>query len=122
MRIYHFYLPVLEWVRQQIAEVVQAHVEAGDPDRAPVIGLSCPQGGGKTTLVHVLRSVLLHEGTMSVALSIDDFYLPHEDLQKVCPSRGGPAPKPAVTARPLCGARLIRRARAVPLLFPQLRA
>lgn len=49
--VHHYYLPVYLWVARQVAEVRAAHPEP----RAVVVGLNCPQGGGKTTLCDALR-------------------------------------------------------------------
>jgi pantothenate kinase-related protein Tda10 len=40
-----------------------------------VVGLSAPQGSGKTTIVRFLRQLLQGQGLSTVVLSIDDFYL-----------------------------------------------
>lgn len=40
-----------------------------------VVGLSAPQGSGKTTIVRFLRQLLQGRGLSTVVLSIDDFYL-----------------------------------------------
>lgn len=43
------------------------------------IGISAPQGCGKTTLVTELEGLLAHEGVACGSVSIDDFYLTHAD-------------------------------------------
>lgn len=43
------------------------------------IGISAPQGCGKTTLVTELEKLLEHEGLLCAAVSIDDFYLTNAD-------------------------------------------
>lgn len=43
------------------------------------IGISAPQGCGKTTLVTELEKLLEHDGLPCAAVSIDDFYLTHCD-------------------------------------------
>jgi D-glycerate 3-kinase len=43
------------------------------------IGISAPQGCGKTTLVTELEKLLVHEGLPCASVSIDDFYLTRAD-------------------------------------------
>jgi D-glycerate 3-kinase len=40
-----------------------------------VIGISAPQGSGKSTLVEQLEVLFEHAGATAVGVSIDDFYL-----------------------------------------------
>ncbi|HSY22065.1 MAG TPA: hypothetical protein VK841_08130 [Polyangiaceae bacterium] len=47
--------------------------------RPVVLGLSAPQGSGKTTLVRALIPALEARGLRAVAVSIDDFYLRREE-------------------------------------------
>jgi len=76
-RIYHYYLPVYFWVLRRIKAVAKSA-----PVRRPaLIGLTCPQGGGKTTLLETLRHVMASEGRRCVSISIDDFYLPFEEQE-----------------------------------------
>jgi pantothenate kinase-related protein Tda10 len=44
------------------------------------IGLSAPQGSGKSTIVSELELLLEHEGLRCAVVSIDDFYLTHTEL------------------------------------------
>ena len=76
-RIFHYYLPVYMWVRQQMAEHAKAYAAAGGQPPAPplVLGISAPQGCGKTTLVSSLEGLFAHEGVRAVSASLDDFYL-----------------------------------------------
>lgn len=51
---------------------------AARPGRRPlVVGLSAPQGAGKTTLTKAICEQLNDRGMRSVGVSIDDFYLTH---------------------------------------------
>lgn len=52
-------------------------------DEGLIIGISAIQGTGKTTQGEILEALLNHFGKSSVSLSIDDYYLPHEDLNKL---------------------------------------
>ncbi|KXZ53368.1 hypothetical protein GPECTOR_7g1264 [Gonium pectorale] len=70
LRIYHYYLPVYWWVAAQL----EAHRASGS-DTALVLGISAPQGCGKTTLVEQLEALFNAEGRPAASVSIDDFYL-----------------------------------------------
>jgi D-glycerate 3-kinase len=48
-------------------------------DQLVVVGLCGAQGSGKSTAAIALCAILGHEGLPAVALSIDDFYLPHAE-------------------------------------------
>lgn len=62
--------PVLEWISQQVMHT---------PRRPLVVGLSAPQGAGKSTLVRQLLPSLETRGLRAVGVSIDDFYLRREE-------------------------------------------
>jgi len=51
----------------------------GSDARAHQVGVSAPQGCGKTTLVGQLTELLNAEGHASASVSIDDFYLRGEE-------------------------------------------
>lgn len=70
-RVYRYYLPLFLWLRARVG----AHRAAGSPRGALVIGLSAPQGCGKTTVTEQLVALCAAEGLKAVAVSIDDFYL-----------------------------------------------
>ena len=75
-RIFHLYLPVYLWVQQMVVQIKHSKQNNGPV----VIGLSCVQGGGKTTLMNVLQHLLRTKQSLNcVAVSIDDFYLTHAD-------------------------------------------
>jgi len=48
-----------------------------------MLGISAPQGCGKSTLVECLVSVFDQMGLKTACVSIDDFYLAHEDQKSV---------------------------------------
>ncbi|KAJ1284850.1 hypothetical protein BS78_03G236500 [Paspalum vaginatum] len=73
-RIYHFYIPVFLWCEDQVMEHRVKYKE-GDEIPPLVIGVSAPQGCGKTTLVFALDYLFRVSGRNSTTLSIDDFYL-----------------------------------------------
>lgn len=68
IRVYHLYLPLYFFCRER------ARLGCGSSS-APIIGLSAPQGCGKTTLVDVLTERFAADGMMCAAVSFDDFYL-----------------------------------------------
>ena len=43
-----------------------------------MVGISAPQGSGKSTLVEQLELLFQHTGSAAVGVSIDDFYLTYE--------------------------------------------
>lgn len=81
-RIYHFYVPVFLWCQEQLK---RHRTTFGDDVDVPplVIGVSAPQGSGKTTLVFSLDYLFRQSGRRSATLSIDDFYLTAEDQAKL---------------------------------------
>ena len=62
--------PSIRWVLQERERAAS---------RPLVLGLSAPQGSGKTTLVRALVPALEARGLRVVAVSIDDFYLRREE-------------------------------------------
>jgi D-glycerate 3-kinase len=79
-RVFDLYLPTYSWVRDtRMAR-----------EDTTVIGISAPQGAGKSTLAAILKMLLEDEAGMNCAiLSIDDFYLTGEEqeaLSSQCPS------------------------------------
>ncbi|XP_068652633.1 D-glycerate 3-kinase, chloroplastic-like [Aristolochia californica] len=82
VRVYHYYVPVYIWCEDQILHHQSLFK---DSEEVPplVIGVSAPQGSGKTTLVFALDCLFRALGRNSATLSIDDFYLTAEDQAKV---------------------------------------
>lgn len=69
-RVFHLYLPIYFFCRERV-RVHQASGARG----AVTIGLSAPQGCGKTTLTTMLVERFAADGLTCVVASIDDFYL-----------------------------------------------
>lgn len=52
-----------------------------------IVGLTAPQGAGKSLLVSLLHKALVEEKNISTTIfSLDDFYLPHDGLVKLAQS------------------------------------
>jgi len=77
-RVYEYYLPVALWVLSRLDAHHAAHEGSTGASAKPpphVVGLSAPQGCGKTTLVEALVAVFEAEGLVVASLSVDDLYL-----------------------------------------------
>lgn len=83
-RIYQYYLPVFFWAQGQLA----AHRAAGTPGPL-VLGISAPQGCGKSTLCEQLEDLFAFVGASAASISIDDFYLTYEGQQAVKAANAG---------------------------------
>ena len=66
-----FHRQIADWCAQRYRD----HARSG----AIVIGVSAPQGAGKTTLTQQVVTILHEKGLRAVAVSIDDFYLTRAD-------------------------------------------
>ena len=75
-RIFHFYLPIYFWLEAQLLRHKQT--QGGQP---LVLGMSAPQGSGKTTLCEQLQALLKRRGYQGIDVSLDDFYLTFADQQ-----------------------------------------
>lgn len=83
MRLYHYYIPVFLWCEDQISRHCSQFADGDETPPPLVIGISAPQGSGKTTLVFALDYLFRRSGRNSATLSIDDFYLTAEDQAKL---------------------------------------
>ena len=70
-----------DWCHLAAVLALREKYRTGESGR--VLGLSGGQGAGKTTLATLLVEALGHLGRRAVCLSLDDFYLPHADRQKL---------------------------------------
>ncbi|OAY81277.1 D-glycerate 3-kinase, chloroplastic [Ananas comosus] len=82
VRIYHYYVPVFVWCEDEVLRH-RSTFEDGDEVPPLVIGVSAPQGSGKTTLVFALDYLFRRSGRNAATLSIDDFYLTAEEQAKL---------------------------------------
>ncbi|KAF5935877.1 hypothetical protein HYC85_027006 [Camellia sinensis] len=89
-RFYHYYIPVFVWCEHQISHH-RSMFKEGEDVTPLVIGVSAPQGCGKTTLVFALDYLFQITGRKSATISVDDFYLIAEDQAKLRESNPGNA-------------------------------
>lgn len=75
VRVYHYYLPVFFWVLRELDRHLDDIIETATPRRPLVLGFSCPQGGGKTTMTTFLEILLRSMGKSVQIASLDDFYV-----------------------------------------------
>jgi D-glycerate 3-kinase len=68
-----YYAPLGAWCASRVAG------RAGRVHRALVLGLQGPQGCGKSTLASAIVDALGDVGVRGVTVSIDDFYLTHDE-------------------------------------------
>uniref|UniRef100_M4BFM3 Phosphoribulokinase/uridine kinase domain-containing protein n=1 Tax=Hyaloperonospora arabidopsidis (strain Emoy2) TaxID=559515 RepID=M4BFM3_HYAAE len=85
-RVNEYYLPMFCWT---IEVVEAAQKRLGEAKRCVCIGLSCPQGGGKTTMSTYMQKALAVVGTKCAVMSLDDVYWKHED--QVALAKANPA-------------------------------
>lgn len=87
IRIYHYYIPVFFWCKQQLEQ----HRSQFTGNEVPplVIGITAPQGCGKSTLVYSLDYLFNSLGRPAVAVSIDDFYLTAKNQEKLAAENPG---------------------------------
>ncbi|KAG1700350.1 hypothetical protein DVH05_012151 [Phytophthora capsici] len=84
-RVDDYYLPMFSWT----TEVVEtAQKKQGDTKRCICIGLSCPQGGGKTTASLYMQEALALMGKKCAVMSLDDVYWKYE--QQVALAKANP--------------------------------
>lgn len=83
-RIYQYYLPVYFWCQNQLS----AHRASGAVGPL-VVGISAPQGCGKSTLCEQLEALFISSGLTAASVSIDDFYLTYSGQQTVAAEHAG---------------------------------
>lgn len=79
-RIDDYYLPVFRWAETALATA---------PRKPLLLGLSCVQGGGKTTLVNYLEALLAFTGRRCATLSLDDVYRTRSDQVALARTHAG---------------------------------
>jgi D-glycerate 3-kinase len=86
-RVYRYYVPTYLWCVGRI----ETHRRSanGTSVRPLVIGLTAPQGCGKTTLVAALSALFLANGIKAASASIDDAYLTGAEQDVLASSNAG---------------------------------
>jgi D-glycerate 3-kinase len=77
-------LPVFFWCQAQLA----SHRASGAAGPL-VVGISAPQGCGKSTLCEQLEALFACTGAAAASVSIDDFYLTHADQAALAAAHAG---------------------------------
>jgi hypothetical protein len=79
-----FFWPMLQWIEALIDRNAIQSKQSENAQRASLcIGISCVQGGGKTTTTNILREMLNASGRRCAVLSLDDVYLTRQEQIKV---------------------------------------
>lgn len=65
-----FFWPLFHWIND-----LTDRIKASEQTRCVCIGISCVQGGGKTTTTKLLERMLHESGKRSAVVSLDDVYL-----------------------------------------------
>lgn len=74
-RIFQYYIPVFFWCQRQLQQHrAAAATESSTAPPPLVLGISAPQGCGKTTLCEQLEALFGYTGAAAAAISVDDFY------------------------------------------------
>ena len=80
-RVEQFYLPLFTYLEHLLSK------PGAERSRPAIIGLSAPQGCGKTTLTESLQEAFELSGRTCTSLSLDDFYLTGEQQDQLSSSR-----------------------------------
>ncbi|KAH7433411.1 hypothetical protein KP509_07G068000 [Ceratopteris richardii] len=88
IRIYHYYLPVFMWCKRQLT-LHESQYKESEEIPALVIGITAPQGCGKSTLVYSLDYLFNSTGRRAISVSIDDFYLTGAEQEKLASENPG---------------------------------
>ncbi|MFO0614909.1 MAG: hypothetical protein U0414_20135 [Polyangiaceae bacterium] len=81
--------PPLDPITAWCVEAASDARRGGERGRAFVIGVSGPQGGGKSTLARRLVDELRARGLRAVTVSIEDFYLTHAEQRALAAAHPG---------------------------------
>jgi D-glycerate 3-kinase len=82
--VYQYYLPVAMWILGELEQ----HRKSGN-GHPLTVGISAPQGCGKSTIVECLATAFDALGLGSVAVSVDDFYLGRAAQEAVAAAHPG---------------------------------
>lgn len=78
-RVHRYYLPLFFWMRGVVATAAADWDGKGDAPPPVVLGISCPQGGGKSTMVRLFEHLFAKSNLPCIQASLDDFYLTRAD-------------------------------------------
>ena len=76
-QIDNLYIPLYSYTLEQMT--IQRQINETSDSRPYVVGISAPQGCGKTTLTTYLQELFKADGMNCVSMSIDDFYLTYSE-------------------------------------------
>lgn len=76
-RIDEYYLPIFQWTDALVDASRRA--QTTKPPSCVLVGLSCVQGSGKTTIATYLEELLEFNGKKCAVVSLDDVYRTRED-------------------------------------------
>eukprot|EP00850_Spirogloea_muscicola_P017248 SM000146S00968 [mRNA] locus=s146:248517:252421:+ [translate_table: standard] len=80
-RLYRYYVPAFLWCLKQLEQYQQQSGGAAADRKPLVVGISAPQGCGKSTLVESLEYLFNKSSRKAASISIDDFYLRAADQE-----------------------------------------
>ncbi|CAN8065347.1 unnamed protein product [Agarophyton chilense] len=89
IRVYQYYLPVYFWILRELDRHNEFMANAGSRPRPFILGFSCPQGGGKTTMTTFMETLLRKAGRSVQIASLDDFYLTNAQQREVAAKHPG---------------------------------
>lgn len=73
-----FFWPMYQWIEELVARTKSSPSRSAQKP-CVCIGLSCVQGGGKTTTTRVLEEMLRSSGRKCAVVSLDDVYLTRKE-------------------------------------------
>eukprot|EP01031_Cornospumella_fuschlensis_P038602 gene38602-46929_t len=76
------YWPLFSYLQRQYGAFMQTDKQENSK-RAWLVGLSAPQGCGKTTMTQMMQDMFAHIGVRCTTMSLDDFYLTAQEQQEV---------------------------------------
>ena len=74
-RVDDYYVPVYKYFKNQLLSKSTKSSDEKGKNKPHFVGISAPQGCGKTTLVEFMRDLFAIDGHQCVVMSLDDFYL-----------------------------------------------
>lgn len=83
VRVYQYYLPIYFWVLRELKGHLAYIAERGATPRPFILGICCPQGGGKTTMTRFLSLLLSVAGFTAEVASLDDFYVTNAEQRMI---------------------------------------